>query len=87
MQVDKSAEATFLGWLVAGFSLGQLITSPIIGYIANRTNNNQMPLVVSTFLIVVSNILYGYIQSIDTPGISAKWWLMLSRFIMGVGAG
>ena len=46
-----------------------------------------MPLVISTFLIVVSNILYAYIESIKTPGLSSKWWLMLSRFIMGIGAG
>jgi ceroid-lipofuscinosis MFS transporter 7 len=82
-----SAEATFLGWLVAGFSIGQLIASPLIGYIANRTDNNKIILIISTALIVVSNILYAYVESINTPYISKKWWLMLSRFIMGIGAG
>ncbi len=76
-----------MGWLVAAFSIGQLIASPIIGYIANRTNNNQIPLVISTGLIVVANVQYAYIQSIHTPHFSNKWWLMLSRFIMGIGAG
>ncbi|UJR26170.1 hypothetical protein I4U23_007514 [Adineta vaga] len=84
--IDTSAEATFLGWLVAAFSIGQLIASPIIGYVANRTDNNKMPLVASTALIVVSNILYAYVQSINNVGLSNKWWLMLSRFIMGIGA-
>lgn len=46
-----------------------------------------MPLVISTLLIVLSNIIYAYVQSINTNGLSAKWWLMLSRFIMGIGAG
>ena len=82
-----SAEAIFLGWLVAAFSIGQLIASPAIGYIANRTNNNKMPLVISTALIAVSNILYAYVESIHTPHITNKWWIMLARFIMGVGAG
>ena len=85
--MDKSAEATFLGWLVAAFSFGQLIASPIIGYVANRTNNNKIPLIVSTGLIGISNILYAYVQSINTPGFSNKWWLIVARFIMGVGAG
>jgi MFS family permease len=46
-----------------------------------------MPLVISTALIVIANLLYAYVQSIDTPGISKKWWVMIARFIMGVGAG
>jgi MFS family permease len=46
-----------------------------------------MPLVVSTALIAISNVLYAYVQSINTPGFSNKWWLMVARFIMGVGAG
>jgi MFS family permease len=46
-----------------------------------------MPLVASTALIVVSNLLYAYVQSINTPHLSNKWWLMLARFIMGIGAG
>lgn len=46
-----------------------------------------MPLVISTALIVVSNILYAYVQSIDNFLVSNKWWLMLARFIMGIGAG
>ncbi|CAF3327467.1 unnamed protein product [Rotaria sp. Silwood1] len=84
--VDLYADATFLGWLVASFSLGQLIASPIIGYIANRTNNNKLPLVISTALIVVANLLYAYIQSINNFVFSNKWWIMLARFIMGIGA-
>ncbi|CAF1181812.1 unnamed protein product [Adineta steineri] len=85
--IDTTSEATFLGWLVAAFSIGQLIASPLIGYITNQTNKNTMPLVISTALIAASNILYAYVQSINNVGMSNKWWLMLSRFIMGIGAG
>jgi MFS family permease len=46
-----------------------------------------MPLVISTALIVVANILYAYVQTMNNRIISNKWWLMLSRFIMGIGAG
>ncbi|CAF1210482.1 unnamed protein product [Adineta steineri] len=84
--IDTTSEATFLGWLVAAFSIGQLIASPLIGYITNQTNKNTMPLVISTALIAASNILYAYVQSINNVGMSNKWWLMLSRFIMGIGA-
>ncbi|CAF1544679.1 unnamed protein product [Rotaria magnacalcarata] len=84
--VDPHADASFLGWLVAAFSIGQLIASPIIGYIANRTDNNKLLLVLSTALIVVANILYAYIQSINNLVVSNKWWIMLARFIMGIGA-
>lgn len=84
--IDTTAEATFLGWLVASFSLGQLIASPLLGYIANRTDKNKSPLVISTALIVVSNILYAYVESFNNFIVPNKWWLMLARFIMGVGA-
>jgi len=46
-----------------------------------------MPLVVSTAFIVVSNLLYACVQSLHTPGFTNKWWIMIARFIMGVGAG
>lgn len=84
---DTSANATFLGWIVASFSVGQLIASPVIGYIANRTDKNKPILIVSTALIAVSNIMYAYVESFTTSAISNKWWIMLARFIMGVGAG
>jgi MFS transporter, ceroid-lipofuscinosis neuronal protein 7 len=87
VQIDTSAEATFLGWLVASFSIGQLIASPLIGYIANRTDKNKSLLVVSTALIVASNILYAYVQTFNNFLLSNKWWIMLARFIMGMGAG
>lgn len=86
-EVDKSADATFLGWLVAAFSIGQLIVSPIIGYVANRTDNNKLPLIISTALIVVANVLYAYIQSLNNFIFANRWWIMIARFIMGVGAG
>jgi MFS family permease len=73
--------------LVASFSIGQLIASPLIGYIANRTDRNKEPLAVSTALIVVANILYAYVQSFNNAIVSNKWWIMLARFIMGMGAG
>jgi MFS family permease len=46
-----------------------------------------MPLVISTALIVIANILYAYVQTINGRIFSNKWWMMLARFIMGIGAG
>jgi TRAP-type mannitol/chloroaromatic compound transport system permease small subunit len=59
----------------------------MIGYIATRCDNNKMPLVISTVLVAVSNVLYGYIQSINNIVVPNKFWMMFARFIMGVGAG
>jgi len=38
-------------------------------------------------LIVVANILYSYVNSIPGVATNKKWWLLVSRFIMGVGSG
>ena len=42
---------------------------------------------ISTALIAISNVHYAYVESFNNFLVSNKWWLMLSRFIMGIGAG
>jgi len=34
--MDSSASENFYGYIVASYSLGQMIASPIVGYLSNR---------------------------------------------------
>jgi MFS family permease len=34
--MDASASENFFGYIVAGYSLGQMIASPFVGYLSNR---------------------------------------------------
>jgi hypothetical protein len=48
--------------------------------------NHKTPIMTCLALTLFANILYGYLQSINTPKFSPKYWMLLARIIMGVGA-
>ncbi|XP_067661430.1 major facilitator superfamily domain-containing protein 8-like isoform X2 [Haliotis asinina] len=82
--LDPSATADFLGWVVAAYSVGQLVASPFFGIWANCRGQSREPLVVSITLGIGANIMYAYLQTI--PG--HKGLLMIiSRGLIGFGAG
>lgn len=83
VQVDKSASASFLGWVVAAYSLGQMVASPLFGLWSNRRPRN-VPLVCSILINVAANILYAYIS---LPPSHNKYYMLMARIFVGFGAG
>ncbi|CAC5362112.1 MSFD8 [Mytilus coruscus] len=83
-QLDGSANTDFLGWVVASYSVGQLIASPLFGAWATYRDRSREPLVVSMLINVLANVLYSYLESI--PSHQAVY-LILSRSLVGFGAG
>lgn len=83
-QLDKDANADFLGWVVAVYSLGQLIASPFFGWWANCRMNSLQPLVVSLGINILANVMYMYIESIPDY---RRYCLLVARFFIGFGAG
>ncbi|KNC49766.1 uncharacterized protein AMSG_06044 [Thecamonas trahens ATCC 50062] len=71
------AQAYVLGWLVSAFSAGQFFLSPALGMWFNARNALE-PLLFSGALLVLGNVLYSIAWS--------KWWLVVSRVIIGMGA-
>lgn len=82
-QVDPSATASFLGYVVAAYSLGQLVASPFFGVWSNHRPVRE-PLVVSTIINVAANIVYAYANAFPA---GKKWALLVSRAFVGFGAG
>lgn len=82
-RVDASADATFLGWVVASYSLGQMIASPLFGLWSNHRPRRE-PLVCSIFINLSANIYYAYVY---LPKTENKYHMLMSRAFVGFGAG
>ncbi|CAL9694779.1 unnamed protein product [Knipowitschia caucasica] len=82
-KVDPGANASFLGWVVAVYSLGQMIASPLFGLWSNHRPRRE-PLVCSIFINLLANIYYAYVH---LPKTGNKYHMMISRAFVGFGAG
>uniref|UniRef100_A0A3Q2QIN0 Major facilitator superfamily domain containing 8 n=1 Tax=Fundulus heteroclitus TaxID=8078 RepID=A0A3Q2QIN0_FUNHE len=82
-KVDSSADASFLGWMVAAYSLGQMVASPLFGLWSNRRPYRE-PLVCSISINLAANIYYAYAY---LPRSNNKYHMLMSRVLVGFGAG
>lgn len=82
-QIDVSADASFLGWVVAAYSLGQMIASPLFGLWSNYRPRKE-PLVCSIVINLSANIYYAYAY---LPTKDNKFHMLMSRAFVGFGAG
>ena len=87
-KIDKTTNTSFFGWIVSAFSIGQLISSPLFGFWSSKSSNHKLPIIVCLLVGVLGNVVYFYLESVHALDfVSPKWWMLFSRFIMGVGAG
>lgn len=82
-KIDGSADASFLGWVVAAYSLGQMVASPMFGWWSNHRPRRE-PLVCSIFINLSANIYYAYVY---LPKTNNKFHMLMSRAFVGFGAG
>lgn len=82
-RIDDSANASFLGWVVAAYSLGQMVASPIFGLWSNYRPRRE-PLVCSIFINLSANIYYAYAY---LPKTNNKFHMLMARAFVGFGAG
>lgn len=82
--LDKTATTDFLGWVVAAYSVGQLMASPFFGFWSNYRSRTREPIVVSLTINIAANILYVYLESIPYK---ARIYLLVARIFIGFGAG
>lgn len=78
------ANTFFLGWVVAAYSFGQLVASPVFGFWADKRPTRE-PLLVALVLNTVFSLLYCYIGAI--PAGIAGYILIVARAMVGFGAG
>ncbi|KAF5898163.1 major facilitator superfamily domain-containing protein 8 isoform X1, partial [Clarias magur] len=82
-KIDRSADASFLGWVVAAYSLGQMVASPLFGLWSNYRPRKE-PLVCSIVINVAANVYYTYVY---LPPSHNKYHMLLARAFVGFGAG
>ena len=83
LQIDDSASESFLGIIVAAYSIGSLLAAPLFGVWSNYRPVSE-PLIFSMILYCSGNLLYAYAESFTD---NEKWILFTSRFIVGCGSG
>uniref|UniRef100_A0A2K6UUV7 Major facilitator superfamily domain containing 8 n=1 Tax=Saimiri boliviensis boliviensis TaxID=39432 RepID=A0A2K6UUV7_SAIBB len=81
-KIDQTADASFLGWVIASYSLGQMVASPIFGFWSNYRPRKE-PLIVSIFISVAANCLYAYVH---IPASHNKYYMLIARGLVGFGA-
>ncbi len=81
--------AKFFGLVVAAFSIGQLSSSPLFGYWSSKMRFHKIPMLTCIGIMFIGNVIYAYLESIDklNLGLPARYWMFISRLIMGIGAG
>ncbi|KAM6949632.1 major facilitator superfamily domain-containing protein 8 [Aplochiton taeniatus] len=82
-KIDASASASFLGWVVAAYSLGQMLASPLFGLWSNYRPSKE-PLVCSLFVNISANVYYSYVY---LPTTENKFHMLMARAFVGFGAG
>uniref|UniRef100_A0A2K6PL64 Major facilitator superfamily domain containing 8 n=1 Tax=Rhinopithecus roxellana TaxID=61622 RepID=A0A2K6PL64_RHIRO len=82
-KIDQTADTRFLGWVIASYSLGQMVASPIFGLWSNYRPRKE-PLIVSIFISVAANCLYAYVH---IPASHNKYYMLVARGLLGIGAG
>nr|KAF6347003.1 major facilitator superfamily domain containing 8 [Pipistrellus kuhlii] len=82
-KIDHTADTRFLGWVIASFSLGQMVASPMFGWWSNYRPRKE-PLIISLFISVAANCLYAYVH---VPASHNKYYMLVARGLVGFGAG
>ncbi|XP_075056048.1 major facilitator superfamily domain-containing protein 8 [Mixophyes fleayi] len=82
-KIDPSADTGFLGWVIASFSLGQMVASPLFGLWSNHRPRRE-PLVVSISILVAASFFYGYVH---VPATHNKYYMLIARALVGFGSG
>lgn len=82
--MDPNAGNGFLGFFIAAQPLGQLIFSPIMGYLGNRIGSVRILTMISMLFLAAGFALYACVSAIPPP---RKWYLFAARFLIGAAGG
>lgn len=70
-----------LGYTVAAFSMGRILSNPIFGSLSHSIGYSKT-LTISTMIILVGTLLYA-----QAPAVGRNEFLILAQIVMGIGSG
>ncbi len=82
--MDRDADERFFGYIIAIYSFGQCISSPLFGYMSNRMRQAKVPLLIGLVFMFLGNIVY---ISIELLTYNRRYVMLAGRFITGFGSG
>uniref|UniRef100_A0A5S6R6A3 Major facilitator superfamily (MFS) profile domain-containing protein n=1 Tax=Trichuris muris TaxID=70415 RepID=A0A5S6R6A3_TRIMR len=83
-QIDSQVEEMFFGWTVAIYSIGQLVASPLFGFLSNWTKRCRWVFVLCICSAIFANSLY---VSAELFSSNRRYAILVARLFMGVAAG
>lgn len=83
-KMDPNAGKEFMGYIVGANPLGQMLFSPLVGWWGNKRNSIRLPLLFSLGMFTLSSAVYSSLEIFPSH---AKWWMLGSRFFVGVSSG
>lgn len=81
-EIDSEATEKFYGLVVAAYSLGQIISGPIVGWWSTRSKSMVAPTYFCLTLTLIGNIIYVVASVIPSY---QKWCILVARFVVGLG--
>ncbi|XP_057380546.1 major facilitator superfamily domain-containing protein 8-like [Daphnia carinata] len=84
LQIDEESDKRVLGWVIAAQPIGQLISSPIVGWLGNRLGSVRWLCMTTGLLNMMGFVMYAILGDLPQP---RRYWMIFARFIVGVAAG
>lgn len=82
--MDPSAGTRFLGIFIASQALAQLVSSPIVGFLANKIGSVRWLLMFCYFITGFGFAFYASVSAFPSP---RKWYLLGARLLLGLSGG
>ncbi|KAK6640854.1 hypothetical protein RUM44_012552 [Polyplax serrata] len=82
-KLDPTAGKEFMGIIVAGHPLGQMLFAPLIGWWSNRSKSVLLPLQLCIAIFTLSNVWYSLLQLNSGH---RKYWMLFTRFLTGISS-
>lgn len=84
VQIDPDGDKRFLGWVIAANPIGQLISSPIVGWLGSKLGSVRWLCMMTGVLNLIGFTMYACLGAFVEP---RRYWMILARFVVGIAAG
>ncbi|KAK6043275.1 hypothetical protein COOONC_19220, partial [Cooperia oncophora] len=81
--LDPTVSETFFGYVVAIYSLGSCLASPVFGYWSNRIKQIRIPTIFGLNMMLLGNLVYLIIDILPT---GHRYGMAASRILIGIGS-